>query len=131
VALCRRIIIAQGDEIRLMRTWLRERGHPVPDSMSTRHVMRMGGTVHEMLMPGMLSDDQMAALDRARDAEFDRLYLTGMIGHHLGAIGMVEELFRNPPSGQEGTVFRFATDVVADQTDEIVRMQHMLETVPK
>ena len=128
--LCRRIVIAQGDEIRMMRRWLAERGQVVPDSLSTRHEMRMNGMTMDMLMPGMLSDRQMAALDRARGAEFDRLFLTGMIRHHQGAIDMVNELFAQPGAGQERTVFRFANDVVADQSAEIHRMEVILESVP-
>ena len=88
--LCERIVVAQRDEIALMQTWLSDRGLPVPDATSTRHRMKMpNGMVHDMLMPGMLSDEEMAALDRARGAEFDRLFLEGMIRHHQGAIDMV------------------------------------------
>lgn len=131
VKLCERIRISQQDEIRMMRRWLADRGQPVPDSLSTRHVVMVNGQPHEMLMAGMLSDEQMAALDRARGSEFDYLFLTGMIGHHQGAIDMVHELYRHPGAGQEDTMFRFASDVVADQSAEIERMQLMLETVPR
>jgi uncharacterized protein (DUF305 family) len=125
-ALCERIVISQRDEIRMMREWLGERGEVVPDSMATRHVMRMGNTVHEMLMPGMLTDEELATLERASGSEFDRLFLTSMIRHHQGAITMVETLFSNPAAGQEGTVFRFASDVLADQSTEIQRMTDLL-----
>jgi uncharacterized protein (DUF305 family) len=131
VRICERIRISQQDEIRTMRHWLEERGEPVPDSTSTKHVMKMDGMTHEMLMPGMLTDEQMAALDRARGSEFDYLFLTGMIGHHRGAINMVKELYTHPGAGQENTIFRFASDVVADQSAEIDRLQKMLETVPR
>lgn len=128
--LCERIVVAQRDEIRLMRRWLAERNQEVPDSLATRHRMKMGGMVHEMLMPGMLTDEQMAALERARGSAFDRLFLTGMIGHHQGAIDMVEELFSHSDAGHDPTVFRFASDVVADQSAEIHKMRLMLQTVP-
>jgi uncharacterized protein (DUF305 family) len=128
-SLCERIILSQADEIRLMRRWLADRGQPVPDSLSTRHTMNMGGMVHEMLMPGMLTDEQMAELDQARGSRFDSLYLAGMIRHHQGALTMVDELFRQPGAGQETTVFRFANDVVADQMSEIDRMTFMLQTI--
>ncbi|MEX1259161.1 MAG: DUF305 domain-containing protein [Gemmatimonadota bacterium] len=130
-ALCERIAISQRDEIRMMRDWLAERGEVVPDSMATRHLMRMGDTIHAMLMPGMLTDEELATLGRARGTEFDRLFLTGMIGHHFGAITMVETLFAQPAAGQEETVFRFASDVLADQSAEIQRMQGMLEGIPR
>ncbi len=57
--LCQRIAVAQTDEIHLMRGWLGERKQEVPDSMSTKHLMKMDGMTHEMLMPGMLTDEQM------------------------------------------------------------------------
>ncbi len=128
--LCERIVIAQRDEIHMMRGWLAERGQEVPDSTSTRHMMKMAGMVQGMMMPGMLTDEQMAALEKARGADFDRLFLTGMIGHHQGAIDMVNELFSHGTAGHDDTVFRFAADVEADQTAEIHKMELMLETVP-
>lgn len=128
--LCLRIMAAQSDEISMMRRWLRERNQTVPDSNATRHVMKMGDMVHEMMMPGMLTDEQMAALDQARGARFDRLFLTGMIGHHRGAIDMVKTLLSNGNAGHDETVFRFANDVVSDQSAEITMMLRMLETVP-
>lgn len=130
VKLCEKIIIAQRDEIHMMRGWLADHGQPVPDSMSTKHTMKMGDMMHEMLMPGMLTDEQMAALDKARGSAFDRLYLVGMIGHHQGAIDMVKELNSHPGAATEPTVFRFSSDVYTDQSAEIVRMKIMLESVP-
>jgi uncharacterized protein (DUF305 family) len=124
--LCERIVVAQRDEIAMMQTWLRDRGLEVPDATSTRHKMKMNGTVHEMLMPGMLTDEEMAALDKARGPEFDRLFLEGMIRHHQGAIDMVDVLFKAYGAAQDEIVFRFASDVYADQGIEIARMQEML-----
>ncbi len=128
--LCLRVGAAQSDEIQMMRRWLRERKQDVPDSNATRHVMKMDGMNHEMMMPGMLSDEEMAQLDRARGSAFDRLFLNGMIGHHRGAIAMVTTLFQNGNAGHDETVFRFANDVVSDQSAEITVMLRMLETVP-
>jgi uncharacterized protein (DUF305 family) len=126
--LCERIVVAQRDEIALMQTWLRDRGEPVPDATSMRHHMKMpNGMEHDMLMPGMLSDEEMAALDRARGPEFDRLFLLGMIKHHRGAIDMVDVLFKAYGAAQDETIFKFANDVQADQSVEIDRMQKMLE----
>jgi len=126
--LCERIVVAQRDEIVMMQHWLEDRGQPVPDAASTRHKMRMDGVEHEMLMPGMLTDDEMAALDRARGPEFDRLFLTGMIKHHQGAIDMVNVLFKSYGAAQDEMVFKFASDVYADQSIEINRMNEMLES---
>jgi uncharacterized protein (DUF305 family) len=125
--LCERIVVAQRDEIAMMRTWLQDRGQFVPDATSTRHRMKMNGVEHDMLMPGMLTDEEMAALDRARGPEFDRLFLVGMIKHHQGAIDMVDVLFKAYGAAQDETVFRFASDVYADQSIEIDRMNKMLE----
>ena len=124
--LCERIVVGQRDEIATMQTWLRDRGLPVPDATSTRHKMTMNGMTHEMLMPGMLTDEEMAALDRARGPEFDRLFLVGMIKHHQGAIDMVDVLFKSYGAAQDETVFKFASDVYADQSTEISRMNEML-----
>jgi uncharacterized protein (DUF305 family) len=125
--LCERIVVAQRDEIAMMQTWLRDRGLPVPDATSTKMKMKMDGMEHEMLMPGMLTDEEMAQLDRARGAEFDRLFLQGMIKHHQGAIDMVDKLFKSYGAAQDDTVFKFANDVQADQAVEIVRMKQMLQ----
>ena len=78
--------------------------------------MTMNGMTHYMMMPGMLTEEQMAQLDAARGVEFDRLFLTFMIQHHRGAITMVDSLFNTPGAGQDEIIFKFANDVQADQT---------------
>ena len=124
--LCERIVVGQRDEIAMMQGWLADRGLPVPDATSTRHHMKMNGVEHDMLMPGMLTDEEMAALDRSRGPEFDRLFLTGMIKHHQGAIDMVDVLFKAYGAAQDETVFKFANDVQSDQAIEINVMKDML-----
>jgi uncharacterized protein (DUF305 family) len=84
---------------------------------------------HDMLMPGMLTDEELAQLERAAGLEFDRLFLTFMIRHHEGAIIMVDELFGAPGAAQEDVVFKFASDVYADQSTEIERMEKMLADI--
>jgi len=121
-----RIINAQQDEIASMQQWLRERRLPVPDANTMGMKMVMNGVEHVMLMPGMLTDEQMKQLDAARGPEFDRLFLTYMMQHHRGAVAMVKELFDTYGAGQDETVFKFASDVNVDQTTEIARMQKML-----
>ncbi len=128
--LAERIVVAQRDEIRMMQTWLKDRRQPVPDSNATHMKMNMGGMQHDMLMPGMLTDAELAQLDRARGNAFDRLFLTFMIKHHEGAMAMVEELNKSPGAAQDETVFRFSSDVFADQGTEIDRMWKMLEALP-
>jgi len=128
--LCERIVVAQRDEIALMQTWLRDRGQAVPAANATHMTMMMNGMEHSMLMPGMLTDPELAQLDKARGSEFDRLFLGAMIRHHQGAVTMVDTLFAASGAGQDEVVFRFASDVYADQTTEIDRMQKMLATIP-
>jgi uncharacterized protein (DUF305 family) len=130
VALTERIVVGQTDEIHIMQTWLRDRGQKVPAEDATHLKMNMNGTEHDMLMPGMLNDEELAELDRARGVEFDRLFLRAMIKHHLGAIEMVNELFASRNAAQDDVIFKFASDVYADQTTEIERMQKMLDAMP-
>jgi uncharacterized protein (DUF305 family) len=127
-ALCERIVVGQGDEIALIQRWLRDRHEPVPQMDSTHHMM--AGMDHAMMMPGMLTAEQMSRLDGARGPAFDRLFLTSMIEHHKGALTMVDQLFASQGAGEEEGVFRFASDVYADQSTEIDRMQRMLVTLP-
>jgi uncharacterized protein (DUF305 family) len=117
LSLARKIDISQRDEIASMEQWLRERGQVVPDAAQIR-------SIH---MPGMLSADQLAQLAAARGRDFDRLFLRLMIQHHEGALLMVDELFASPRAGEDSEIFRFATDVAADQSDEIGVMFRMLE----
>jgi uncharacterized protein (DUF305 family) len=127
--LCERIAVAQRDEIAFMQRWLRDRREPVPDADASHDMMPgMEGMHHEM-MPGMLTAAQLTQLDSARGAEFDRLFLTFMIQHHRGALTMVDQLFGSPGAGNDDAIFKFASDVSADQTTEIDRMNLMLASL--
>ena len=118
-----RMQISQRDEIRLMERWLTEREEDIPPPNA--HRMMMAGDM--ALMPGMLSAGQMEQLTSATGQEFERLFLEFMIMHHEGALTMVQTLFNSSGAGQESLIFKFATDVDADQTIEILRMRRMLE----
>jgi uncharacterized protein (DUF305 family) len=125
-ALGARISSSQSDEIKLMKRWLATRGEPLSMEMPGMSGMNAsGGTM--ALMPGMLSAAQMEALRHAKGAEFDRLFLTGMIQHHNGALTMVKDLFDTAGSGQDAELFNFATDADNSQRAEIKIMQSMLE----
>jgi uncharacterized protein (DUF305 family) len=124
--LAERIINAQRDEIATMQQWLRDRQQPVPEANPMGMKMVMDGVEHVMLMPGMLTEEQMKQLDAARGTDFDRLFLTGMIQHHSGAVQMVKDLFNTYGAAQDELVFKFASDVNVDQTTEIARMERML-----
>jgi uncharacterized protein (DUF305 family) len=115
-----RIDISQRDEIQLMSSWLEDRGEDLPR-------LHGHGAMGQMLMPGMLSPEQMTALEAAEGPVFERLFLEYMIQHHQGALVMVQELFASPGAGEDSEIFRFANDVDADQAMEIARMRGMLE----
>ena len=126
-----RISRSQSDEIKFMKRWLSSRGEPTSQAMHDMSHMKMshGSMSHESmaLMPGMLTAEQMEALRKARGAEFDRLFLAGMIQHHGGALTMVKDLFDTAGAGQDAELFNFATDVDSGQRAEIRIMQSMLK----
>lgn len=123
--LCKRIALSQRDEIKVMRNWLLDRHESAPDPLAMPGMVMGDGK----LMPGMLTPDEMRQLDAARDTAFDRLYLTGMIKHHEGALAMVKTLFATPGGGQQSELFGLATDIDAGQRVEIARMESMLDTL--
>jgi uncharacterized protein (DUF305 family) len=123
-----RISSSQSDEIRFMKRWLEARGESISPMMPEMPGMDMSS--HSMLMPGMLTEKQMEALKKALGEEFDRLFLTGMIQHHSGALIMVKDLFDTAGSGQDAELFNFATDVDSGQRAEIRIMQTMLREKP-
>ena len=137
----RRIALSQEAEIALMRGWLAERGQP--ETMADMHAghggmdhsMHAGHTLPEGAAPdpddvapmaGMLTPRQMRTLAGARGTAFDRLFLTGMIQHHQGALDMVDDLMTRPDAAQDTMLSGFVADVVADQQAEILRMQSLL-----
>jgi uncharacterized protein (DUF305 family) len=117
---------SQSDEIRFMQRWLAARGQPVSMAMPGMPDMDMAGNPLEP-MPGMLTPEQMEALEKAKGADFDHLFLTGMIQHHKGALAMVKDLFDTAGAGQDADLFDFATDADNTQRAEIKIMQNMLE----
>jgi uncharacterized protein (DUF305 family) len=127
-ALGARISSSQTDEIKFMKRWLQARGETISMPMPEMHDVHMAH--HEMpmpMMPGMLTPEQMDALRKAKGSQFDRLFLTGMIQHHNGALTMVKDLFDAPGAGQDAELFDFATDADNTQRVEIKIMQEMLE----
>ena len=132
---------SQTDEMNFMKRWLTVRGEktemPMPDMSGPDH-SKMNHSMpdhskmnHTMLMPGMLTPKQMEALKNAKGAEFDRLFLKGMIQHHEGALTMVKELFNTAGAGQDAELFNFSTDVDTGQRGEIKIMQEILEKQAK
>jgi uncharacterized protein (DUF305 family) len=124
-SLADRIVVSQADEIKFMQDWLRARDQVVPPTDPRGYAMP--GMAGPMLMPGMLTPEQMTALDQSRGAEFDRLFLTDMIMHHRGAIDMVHQLMATGQGeGEDDALVTYATNVAADQAAEIGRMGRML-----
>ncbi|MFB9309805.1 uncharacterized protein (DUF305 family) [Agromyces hippuratus] len=109
LALAEQIRDAQTVEIALMEGWLEDAGVRMP----------MGD---RMPMGGMLSDDEMTALEDATAAEFDRLYLEGMIDHHEGAILMARMIL----DSDNPEVRALGEAIVESQTAEIELMTQML-----
>jgi uncharacterized protein (DUF305 family) len=120
-----RISHSQSEEIRFMKRWLEARGEPTEMPMPKMSGMDMPS--QPMLMPGMLTPKQMEALRKAKGAEFDRLFLEGMIQHHGGALIMVKDLFDTAGAGQDAELFNFTTDIDSGQRAEIRIMQNMLK----
>lgn len=129
-----RIAQSQSDEMNFMKRWLTSRGestemkmgHMSHDDMDDMDM----SSHHQMMMPGMLTAKQMEALKKAKGAEFDKLFLNGMIQHHTGALTMVKDLFDTAGAGQDAQLFTFATDVDSGQRAEIKIMQRMLGEKP-
>ena len=119
-----RISQSQSDEMNFMKRWLEARKQPVAMPMKGMEGMDMSS---QMMMPGMLTKKQMNTLRKAKGKEFDKLFLTGMIQHHKGALTMVKEMFAATGAGQDTEIFNFATDVDSGQRAEIRIMETMLE----
>ena len=121
--LAERMEISQTSEIELMQRWLKDRGQKVP-VLHKAH-LHAHGPLAGMLMPGMLTEEQLRRLERARGKEFDELFLTFMVQHHQGAVTMVHQLYA-AEGGNEPEADAYARHVEADQEIEIARMQQLL-----
>jgi uncharacterized protein (DUF305 family) len=78
----------------------------------------------------MLNADELKQLDRANGQDFDRLWLQSMIKHHEGALTMIKDLLASPGAARDDAVFKFVSDMNADQGIEIERMTGMLGALP-
>ena len=109
---------AQDPEIETMSGWLTAWGEKVPEDMA--------GMGHDMGsgMPGMMSADDMADLEKASGAAFDEKFLKLMVEHHEGAVEMAET---EKTEGKYGPAIDLAEDVITAQTAEIEQMNKMLD----
>ncbi|WP_332644588.1 DUF305 domain-containing protein [Aeromicrobium sp.] len=117
VDLAAQIKAAQAPEITLMRGWLKD----WDESVMGGHDM---GDMDGMEMDGMLSGAEMRELARTRGAEFDRLWLTGMISHHDGAIEMADDVLED---GKSTDVAELARNIITAQKAEIATMEELLK----
>ena len=110
------VMAAQQPEIDQLREWLAEWGQDEVD---------MGGMDHG---DGMMSGDDLAALEAATGAEAERLYLEQMIVHHEGAVAMAETEIAD---GEHPDAVAMAERIVATQSDEIALMRELLGETPR
>jgi uncharacterized protein (DUF305 family) len=125
-ALATQIKAEQAPEIQTMQSWLNAWGQT--STPSTSPSMNMPGTPDHGGMPGMsgsgmMSDQDMAALQNAQGLEASKLFLTQMITHHQGAIAMAQTEIN---TGQYPPALALAHSIVTSQQQEINTMQAML-----
>jgi uncharacterized protein (DUF305 family) len=114
--LAAQIEAAQDPEIQLMTGWLEDWGEDVPD-LATDH----GAMDHGM---GMMTAEQMAALDDASGDGFDRMFLELMIEHHEGAIAMSQTELSE---GANEEAKELAEEIIGAQQAEIDQMRELLD----
>jgi len=120
------VIDAQGPEIDRMNAMLEAWGQqPVTDSGGMGTMDEMGGMDHGEMggMSGMMSQEDMTALEEAQGTEAARLYLEQMTAHHEGAVDMARD---EVADGQNPHAITLAEQIINDQEAEIAQMQQML-----
>ena len=79
---------------------------------------------HDMgAMTGMVDDGSMAKLETLKGADFDKLWLTSMIGHHEGAVTMAKTEIAD---GANADAKALASHIVTAQEAEIAQMKQMV-----
>jgi uncharacterized protein (DUF305 family) len=116
VGMATQIKAAQGPEIEQMQGWLSQWGTP---SMPEGH----GMTGDSM---GLMTQQQMTALKNAQGVEASKLFLTGMIAHHEGAVAMAQPEIGN---GQYQPAVALAKAIATSQQQEIETMKGILATL--
>ena len=110
LAIAKQILDAQGPEIAQMRSWLSAAG-----------VGEMPGH----MMDGMLTEAELFNLEKATGTDFDKLFLEGMIAHHLGAIQMAEMVV----SSENAEAKTLGTDIISSQRLEIIEMEKLVASL--
>jgi uncharacterized protein (DUF305 family) len=123
--LAKAIKAAQDPEIKQMQDWLNQWGNPpMPPMGATEGGHDMDGMSGDAM--GMMSDEEMTALKNAQGGEANRLFLTGMITHHEGAIDMAQTEIED---GTFTPAIEMARTIVQTQKEEIDTMKGILETL--
>ena len=122
-ALTEEIRAAQAPEIETMADWLEEWDEPVPETSRDHANAHGDGGEMDTDMPGMMSAEDMAALEEAPEAEFQDRWLEMMIDHHEGAVEMAEDQVAN---GEHEQAVALAEEIIAAQQAEITTMQDLL-----
>lgn len=138
VDLAQQIKAAQGPEIEQLNTWLKEWGQaPASTSMS----MPGGSMTTSMSMPGssmpttgmgmqpmegMMSEQDMQALQQAQGVDASKLFLTQMIEHHKGAVAMAQT---EVDTGRNPAAIQMAKTIITTQQQEIDTMEQILSTL--
>ncbi len=116
--LAENIKAAQAPEIETMRSWLQAWGEDLPDASGG-----MDHSAHGGGMPGMMSPEDMKALEEASDADASRVFLEQMIKHHEGAIAMARTEIAE---GENSAAKALAQQIVQDQQAEIAQIRQLL-----
>ena len=119
---------AQAPEIETFTDWLGDWDEEVPETVrdhsNAGHDMDdMGDSMNDENMPGMMTSDDMGALEDASDAEFQTMWLEMMIEHHEGAVEMAKA---EQGDGQYKPAIDVAGNIVESQTGEIETMKGLL-----
>jgi uncharacterized protein (DUF305 family) len=129
VELTEQIRAAQAPEIEQMADWLEDWDQPVPETSrdhANAHADEHGGDAGAEMdadMPGMMSAEEMDALESAQGEEFRTMWLEMMIEHHQGAVEMAENV---ADDGQNAEVRALAEEIIRTQGEEISTMQDLL-----
>jgi uncharacterized protein (DUF305 family) len=109
---------AQDPEIKQMTGWLNSWGVAAPTpGMSGMDHGGHGG------MEGMMSEEDMARLEKLSGTAYDKAFLEMMIEHHQGAVSMAKT---EQASGQFPPAKNMAASIIKSQTAEIATMQGLL-----
>lgn len=119
VTLAKQIKAEQAPEIKTMTSWLKAWGEPT--EMSS-----MSGMDHSSMSGGMMSDDDMDALEQASAADAGKLYLEQMVQHQSSAVDMAKT---EVAKGKNSEAIALAKSIVSSQTEQITQMKDMLSSM--